>query len=145
MLDRRSCATLVALLTMGTVSAGAQAPPRVRPALFTQPVSDLEKLVVVQSWWHVGDMISTAYDLRLGGREANPVLAPFTHHPVALSVVSGAFDVLQAYALKKLAPRHPKLARIWAGALLASEIWATTNNVRAAGELQRRRGSSSGP
>jgi hypothetical protein len=145
----RSCVLLITLLLGGAPSALAQSvvpsalaqiPETLAPRPLSQSLPDLDQLIVFQSWWHVGDMITTAYDLRHGGREANPLLSPLTHHPVQLSIVSGAIDVLQAYAIRKLARRHPRLAHLWAGALLVTEIWTTTNNVRVAGELQRRGG-----
>jgi hypothetical protein len=86
-------------------------------------------------------MFSTAYDLQLGGnaREANPLLAPFSRHPVALSFVSGAVDVLQAYTISRIQRRHPRLAVAWALILVGTEVYAVTNNVNVAGQLQRAR------
>ena len=138
MVTPTSSAALVAIL-LCAAPAGAQPPSPLRAVSLESPMTELDKLLIVQSWWHVADMVSTSYDLQLGGHEANPILAPFTHQTVALSVASGAADVLEALALRKLAVKHRTLATIGAGVMLAAKIWATTNNVRVAGELQRRR------
>lgn len=88
---------------------------------------------------HAADMMSTAYALKLDARarEGNPILAPFQKQPVALALASGAIDVLQVWTISRLAPRHPKWAKAWATGLLAFEVWATRNNIRAANQLTR--------
>jgi uncharacterized protein DUF5658 len=135
------CLSLGCLVLFATVSiAGAQSlSPEPRPSSLHP--SDVDLLVACQAVLHAADMFTTAYDLSLGGtrREANPILKPLMHHPVTLTVASSAIDVLQAYTVTRLQRNHPKLARWWALALVATETWATINNVNAAGELQRQR------
>ena len=121
--------------------AEAQVNPWRTPAAYSP--SDVDVLLGCQAVLHAADMFTTAYDLRLGGpeavREANPLLAPFAGSPVTLTIVSGAIDILEAYTVKKLERRHRKIARGYALALVALEVWTTINNVNAAGELQRQR------
>ena len=47
--------------------------------------------------------------------------------------------------IKRIQPKHPRLAVAWAAGLVALEVWATTNNINAAGRIQqlRRHGSDS--
>jgi len=121
--------------------AAAQVRPLLTPAV-SMP-SDVDLLLGCQAVLHAADMFTTAYALRLGGpdaaRETNPLLAPFAGSPVTLTIVSGAIDILEAYTVKKLERRHRRIARGYAFALVALEVWATINNVNAAGELQRQR------
>ena len=128
----------------------APAAAQIRPwrIVAANPPSDVDLLLGCQAVIHAADMFTTAYDLRLGGpqaaHEANPLLAPFARRPVTLTIVSGAIDILEAYTVKKLEPRHRRIARGYALALVALEVWSTINNINAAGELQRAR-AASGP
>jgi len=128
----------------------APAAAQIRPwrIVAANPPSDVDLLLGCQAVLHAADMFTTAYDLRLGGpqaaHEANPLLAPFARRPVTLTIVSGAIDILEAYTVKKLEPRHRRIARGYALALVALEVWSTINNINAAGELQRAR-AASGP
>jgi hypothetical protein len=70
------------------------------------------------------------------------ILGDFTRQPVKVVILSGAIDILQAYTITKLQHRHPKIALWRARALVGTEVWATINNINAAGELQRRRAGS---
>jgi len=58
---------------------------------------------------------------------------------VALTIVSGAIDILEAYTVKRLEPRHRRIARGYALALVALEVWTTVHNINVAGDLQRAR------
>jgi len=110
------------------------------------PPSGVDLLLGCQAVLHAADMFTTAYDLRLRGlqgvHEANPLLAPFARQPVTLTIVSGAIDVLEAYTVKRIEPRHPRIARGYALALVALEVWTTIHNINVAGELQRARDAS---
>src|SRR3954471_24800421 len=135
---RAACCVVLLLVAAGP--ATAQEPPLAAVPLNLHP-SDVDVLLAAQAVLHTADMITTSYDLTLssGAREANPFLAPFTRKPVSLVALSGAINILQAYTIAKLQHRHPKVALWWARALVGVEVWATINNVNAAGELQRRR------
>jgi hypothetical protein len=126
-------------LLFASVAAAQDAPPRL--PRFTGPVTNLDLLLATQATLHTVDMLTTAYDLGLGGREANPVFAPMARRPMTLAIAGGAIDLLQAYVITKIAPRHRKLAHIWAAGLVVTKGWATINNINTAGELQRRRAS----
>jgi hypothetical protein len=130
----------VALLFLA-VPATAQVAPEPPRAAIATPVT-LDLLVSAQASLHAVDMVTTAYALHLGAdaREANPLLAFAGSRPVALAAVSGTVDVLQAYVITKVQRRHPRLATVWAVALVATEGWATANNLIAIRELQRRTG-----
>jgi hypothetical protein len=129
---------LLAVTLLPARAAHAQAASE-RPSPFSVRPTDVDLLLGCQAVLHAADMFTTAYDLHLGSaaHESNPLLAPMHAHPVALTAMSGAVDVLQAYAITKIQYRHPKIARVWAAALVAVEVWATINNVNAAGRLQR--------
>ena len=119
--------------------AGAQsgeAAPTKQPG---DPPTSLKVLLVTQATLLSADMITTAHALQLGGsaREGNPILRPFSQRPVALAAVSGAIDVLQTYTIVKLYPHHPKIARVWAMALVGTELFAVTNNLRVTARLRR--------
>ena len=136
---RRACG-LVLLMLMFARSASAQETPLSAVPLNLHP-SDVDVLLAAEAVLHTADMITTSYDLTLSSsaREGNPFLAPFAGKPVAVVALSGAINILQAYTIAKLQHRHPKVALWWARALVGVEVWATINNVNAAGELQRRR------
>ena len=53
--------------------------------------------------------------------------------------VSSAIDILQVSVIKRVERRHPRWAFTWSAALVALEVWATTNNIIAAGRIQQRR------
>jgi hypothetical protein len=132
------------LLMVLAASVGhAQEVPLRRAPVKAAP-SDVDVLLGVQAVLHTADMITTAYDLSFGdaAHEANPILGGFTRQPVKVVILSGAIDILQAYTIAKLRHRHPKIALWWARALVGTEVWATINNINAAGELQRRRAGS---
>ena len=130
----------VLLLLAVASGATAQEPPRAAVPLNRHP-SDVDVLLAAEAVLHTADMITTSYDLTLSAnaREADPLLAPFAGQPVSLVALSGAINVLQAYTIAKLQHRHPKIALWWARALVGVEVWATINNINAAGDLQRRR------
>ena len=130
----------VVLVIVFTSVAAAQEPPLAAVPLKLHP-SDVDVLLAAEAVLHSADMITTAYDLTLSSsaREANPLLAPFAAKPVSVVALSGAINILQAYTIAKLQHRHPKIALWWARALVGVEVWATINNVNAAGDLQRRR------
>lgn len=109
------------------------------PKVSRSELTDIEVLVGAHDVLHIADMVTTAYALSRGvtAREANPVLRPLGGHPIALSVASGAFDVVEVWALMKLNQHHPKLAKVFALSLVATEVWATSNNVRLVGQIQR--------
>jgi hypothetical protein len=135
------CLAFVALLLALAAPATAQvATDAETPRHSVFNVATIDLLVGAQAGLHTADMFTTAYALHLGtdAREANPLLAGVGSRPVALAAVSGAVDVLQAYVIVKLEHRHPRMATVWALALVATECWATANNIHAIGELQRR-------
>jgi len=129
--------TLVPRAEAQTVAEKSSVPDA--PRLSVRPTA-VDVLLTVQAVAHTADMISSVYALTLSrdAHEANPMLSGFTDRPVGLVVASSAIDVLQAYTISKLQRRHPKWARVWAAALVGVEVWATANNIHAAGELQRR-------
>ena len=63
---------------------------------------------------NVADMITTTYDLTrgrdLGAKEANPLLKPFSSSPLALAAVSSALDMWQVVMIKRIQPKHPRIA-----------------------------------
>jgi len=136
------CLCLVAAFAWAAPAAAQIGPWRIVAA---NPPSDVDLLLGCQAVLHAADMFTTAYDLRLGGpqgaHEANPLLAPFARRPVALTIVSGAIDILEAYTVKRLEPRHRRIARGYALALVALEVWTTVHNINVAGDLQRARGT----
>jgi len=101
--------------------------------------SKLRILLTTEVILHSVDMVTTVRGLRLGGTEANPLLAPLSRHPSALVAVSSGINVLQVYGIARLHRRHPKVAVAWAAILIGVEAFAVTNNVRAIGQLQRAR------
>jgi hypothetical protein len=46
-------------------------------------------------------------------------------------------DTWQVVMIKRIQPKHPRLAVAWAAGLVALEVWATTNNINAAGRIQQ--------
>ena len=139
----RLACSLVLMIVFASAAAAAQEPLAAVP-LNLHP-SDVDVLLAAEAVLHTADMITTSYDLTLGSsaREANPLLAPFTGKPVAVVALSGAINILQAYTIARLQHRHPKIALWWARTLVGVEVWATINNINAAGELQRRRAIAS--
>ena len=133
----RVACSLVLLIVFAGAAAAQE--PLVAVPLKLHP-SDVDVLLAAEAVLHTADMVTTSYDLTLsaGAREGNPFLATFTAKPVSLVAVSAAINVLQAYTIARLQHRHPKIALWWARALVGVEVWATINNVNAAGELQRR-------
>jgi hypothetical protein len=127
-------AAVLAILLCGTP---AFAQPEEAPAS-AGPPSTLQTLLWTQAILHAADMITTAYDLRLGGnaREGNPLLLPFSQNPVALAAISSGVDVLEMYTIIKLHRRHPKLAVAWAAILVGTETYVVANNIKVAGQLQ---------
>jgi hypothetical protein len=119
-------------------AAPARAQSEEAPSTHKVP-SSLRIVLATQAVLHATDMFTTAYNLRLGGIEANPLLAPLSRQPVALVAVSSGLNVLQIYAITKVHHRHPKVAVAWAVILVGAETFAVTNNVRAARQLQRAR------
>jgi len=105
-------------------------------------LSNVDVMLGAHDVLHTADMITTTYDLThgqaLGASERNPILKPFGSRPALLTGVSGAFDVLQVAVIKQVERTHPRWALVWAGALVAIEVWATTNNIAAAGRIQQR-------
>lgn len=108
--------------------------------------SSVDVLLGAHDVLHVADMVSTTYDLtrgrRFGARERNPFLKPFSGSPTVLTGVSSAIDVLQVAVIKRVEQRHPRWAIAWSAALVALEVWATTNNIAAAGRIQQRRSTA---
>jgi len=137
---RRACGLVLLMLVVASAAAAQEASPQSAGLLNLHP-SDVDVLLAAEAVLHTADMITTSYDLTLSSsaREGNPFLAPFTGKPVAVVALSGAINILQAYTIAKLQHRHPKIALWWARTLVGVEVWATINNVNAAGELQRRR------
>jgi hypothetical protein len=126
---------LMLALVFGLCGAGS--------ALAGQPaVSNVDVLLGAHDVLHVAHMITTTYDLTRGGalgaREASPVLKPFSAYPLALASASSALDMWQVMVIKRIQPKHPRLAVLWAAGLVALEVWATTNNISAAGRIQQR-------
>ena len=114
-----------------------------RDAIGQQPtVSNVDLLLGAHDVLHIADMITTTYDLtrgrELGAKEASPLLRPFSSSPLAITAVSSALDVWQVVMIKRIQPKHPRLAVAWAMGLVALEAWATTNNISAAGRIQQR-------
>jgi hypothetical protein len=133
----RHAAVIVLLLcatsgrAQSTEGAGTNQPEESRTTLHI--------LLGAQAVLLAADMVSTAHALHLGGgaREGNPLLRPFSGHPLALAAAMGAVSVLQTYTIVKLHRRHPKIARGWALALVGLQSYAVTNNIRAAGRIRR--------
>jgi hypothetical protein len=105
--------------------------------------SSIDVLLGAHDVLHVADMVSTSYGLTrgraFGARESNPFLKPFGGSPTMLAGVSSAIDVLQVAVIKRVERRHPRWAIASSAALVALEVWATTNNIAAAGRIHQRR------
>ena len=112
----------------------------------TNDLRGLHRLLGAEAILHSIDMVSTAYDLRLGttAREANPLLAPFSQRPVALVSVSSAINALQMYTITRLSRNHPKLAVAWTLIAIGTEAYAVTNNIKIAGQLRSARAGTPG-
>lgn len=136
---RLACGLLLAMLAFASAAAARETPSPAVP-LNLHP-SDVDVLLAAEAVLHTADMITTSYDLTLSSsaREGNPFLTPFTGKPVAVVALSGAINILQTYTIAKLQHQHPKIALWWARTLVGVEVWATINNINAAGELRRRR------
>src|SRR5438093_1296412 len=80
-----------------------------------------------------------------GGAWLHAYLKPFSSSPLALTTVSSALDLWQVVKIKRIQRKRPRLAVAWATGLVALEVWATTNNISAAGRIQqlRRHGPNS--
>ena len=128
----RRLALMIAIALSAAATARAQTLP-----------SDVDVLLAAHAVLHTADMITTTYDLTRGhasgAHELNPLLAPLSRQPVLLVSVSSAIDVLQVYVVKRVEQTHPRWALVWSAALVAVEVWATTNNIAAAGRIQQRR------
>jgi len=109
----------------------------------SQALSNVDVMLGAHDVLHSADMISTTYDLTrgrgFGATERNPLLKPFAERPSLLIGVSSAIDVLQVTVIKRVERAHPRWALTWSAALVALEVWATTNNIVAAGRIQQRR------
>jgi len=116
-----------------TATASAQSPL----------LSNVDVMLGAHDVLHTADMITTTYDLTrgqaFGATERNPLLKPFGRRPALLTGVSSAFDILQVMVIKRVERTHPRWALVWSSALVAMEVWATTNNIAAAGRIQQRR------
>ena len=119
--------------------AWAQSDAEVRPEQPREISTSLKVLLGTQTILHSADMITTAHGLRLGGREANPLLAPFAGRPAALIAVSSAVNVLQTFTITRLHRRNPKLAKLWAVVLIGTEGYVVAHNIRVARDLKRGR------
>jgi hypothetical protein len=128
----RRLALMIAIALSAAASARAQTLP-----------SNVDVLLGAHAVLHTADMITTTYDLTrgraFGANELNPMLRPFSNHPTVLVGVSSAFDVLQVHVVKQVERTHPRWALVWSAALVAVEVWATTNNIATAGRIQQRR------
>ncbi|OLC41969.1 MAG: hypothetical protein AUH43_23635 [Acidobacteria bacterium 13_1_40CM_65_14] len=106
-------------------------------------LSNVDVMLGAHDVLHSADMISTTYDLTrgraFGATERNPFLKPFAARPSLLTGVSSAIDILQVTVIKRVERTHPRWALTWSAALVAVEVWATTNNIVAAGRIQQRR------
>lgn len=105
--------------------------------------SNVDVMLGAHDVLHSADMISTTYDLTrgraFGATERNPFLKPFAQRPSLLTGVSSAIDILQVTVIKRVERTHRRWAFTWSAALVAIEVWATTNNIVAAGRIQQRR------
>ena len=126
---------LALTMAIGSFAASARAQT-------TMP-SNVDVLLGAHAVLHTADMITTTYDLTrgraFGASEGNPVLTPLSKPPTLLVGVSSAIDVLQVYVVKNVERTHPRWALVWSAALVAVEVWTTTNNIAAAGRIQQRR------
>ena len=135
---------VVMAMLLGAAPAGAQsgdaaATNQAAPARRADTPKGLHVLIAAQATLLSADMITTASALQFGGgaREGNPLLRPFSQQPAALAAVSAAIDALQMYTIVKLNKRHPKIAHAWALALVGTELFAVTNNLRVTSRLRR--------
>jgi len=129
----RWLALVVAIASSNAPIARAQSPT----------LSNVDVMLGAHDVLHAADMITTAYDLTrgraFGATERNPFLKPFAERPSLLIGVSSAIDVFQVGVIKRIERTHPRWALAWSAALVGLEVWATTNNIAAAGRIQRRR------
>ena len=104
--------------------------------------SNVDVMLGAHDVLHTADMITTTYALTrgraVGAIEGNPLLRPLGNQPVLLTAVSGTLDVLQVIVIKRVERKHPRWALVWAAALVGLEVWATTNNIAAAGRIHQR-------
>lgn len=124
------------MIVLAAASARAQTVEGTGP--IQERASRLHFLLGTEAMLHSADMISTAYDLHLGGpaREGNPFLASFSGRPATLVAVSSAVNLLQIYTINKVNRRHPKLAVAWALILIGTETYAVTHNLRIGMQLR---------
>jgi len=104
--------------------------------------SNVDVMLGAQDVLHIADMITTSFVLthgrEVGAIEGNPLLKPFSDHPGLLAAVSGAVDVVQVVVIKRIERKHQRWALVWSAALVGLEVWATTNNIVAAGRVHQR-------
>ena len=80
---------------------------------------------------NAADLATTLSALKCGGvMEANPVLAPFASHPVALTAVKGGLTLGTMVLLWKLHKEHPKAAFYLSVAGAAATSVAAVHNAR---------------
>jgi hypothetical protein len=136
-------ARIVAAIVIVLIAAPARAQSEQTPSNHLPDSPSRLRLVLgAEAALHSVDMFTTVRNLQLGGgnaREANPLLAPFARRPAALVLTSSAVNVLQIYTISRVHRRHPKLAVAWALALIGTEAYVVTHNVKVARQLQRAR------
>jgi hypothetical protein len=105
--------------------------------------SNVDVMLGAQDVLHLADIITTSVALtrgrEVGAIEGNPLLRPLSDRPALLAAVSGTLDVLQVVVIKRVERKHPRWALVWSAALVGLEVWATTNNIAALGQIHRRR------
>jgi hypothetical protein len=87
-------------------------------------------LLLILGGLNILDLVSTKLVLEAGGAEANPIMAPIIHHPVAPAVVKAAGFALVAQVLQACPPRSVVVDRALAvvtGVYTAVVAWNLIN------------------
>jgi hypothetical protein len=128
----RRLGLIIAIVLTNTALARAQKLP-----------SNVDVMLGAQDVLHIADMITTSFVLtrgkEFGAFEGNPLLRPFDDHPALIATMSSTLDLLQVVVIKRVERQHPRWAFVWSAALAGLKVWATTNNIAAAGRIHQHR------
>ena len=86
---------------------------------------------------NVLDVVSTEYAVRHGAVEMNPIMGQTTAQRVLVKSLSAA---AQVWLVKRLSPRHPKLAKGLGYGMSALLVGVAGHNLRVGQQMQRMNG-----
>ncbi len=119
-MTRSSC--LLTVFLLGAPSVFAQEPTEPHAAIF-------HAAIVAGMALHGGDAMQTAYLLgSRTGSEANPALAPFSHHPLAFGATKLGIAAGLNWAIIRLHKDHRWVAMALLGAEIGLECYAVVHN-----------------